>query len=143
MTGITTTVDKPDLRQGDQSMTNDVEHAFQDVSMGAVNHAYELIAQLDPEYAKHLKGLFVDATFARQGALPRKTKELIMVGITCALHRPRGVRLHAERALKLGATPQEVLEAVEVAAIPGGMPGLWLGTETLHDILQAQGRDFE
>ena len=124
-------------------MADDVQHAFKEVSMGAVNRAYELIAQLDPEYAKHLKGLFVDATFARQGALPRKTKELIMVGITCALHRPRGVRLHAERALQLGATPREVLEAVEVSAIPGGMPGLWLGTETLHDILQDQGRDFE
>lgn len=124
-------------------MTDDIESAFKDVSMGAVNHAYELIAQLDPEYAKHLKGLFVDATFARQGALPRKTKELIMVGITCALNRPRGVRLHAERALTLGATPREVLEAVEVAAIPGGMPGLWLGTETLHNILQEQDRAFE
>jgi alkylhydroperoxidase/carboxymuconolactone decarboxylase family protein YurZ len=123
-------------------MASDTEKAFREVSMGAVNTAYETIARLDPEYAKHLKGLFVDATFARQGALPRKTKELIMVGITCALHRARGVRLHTERALKLGATPREVLEAVEVAAIPGGMPGLWLGTETLHEILEEQGIEF-
>jgi alkylhydroperoxidase/carboxymuconolactone decarboxylase family protein YurZ len=113
--------------------------AFKEVSLGAENRAYELISRLDPEYAQHLKGLFVDATFAREGALPRKTKELIMVGITCALHRARGVQLHAERALKLGATPQEVLEAIEVAAIPGGMPGLWLGVETLEAITQAQG----
>lgn len=111
--------------------------------MGAVNHAYELIARLDPEYAKHLKGLFVDGTFAREGALERKTKELIMVGITCALNRPRGVRLHIERALKLGATPREVLEAVEVAAIPGGMPGLWMGSETLQEVLEKLGMAFE
>lgn len=124
-------------------MASDTESAFRDVSMGAVNTAYEMITQLDPEYAKHLKGLFVDATFARQGALPRRTKELIMVGITCALNRARGVRLHMERALKLGATPREVLEAVEVAAIPGGMPGLWLGTETLHAILEEQGLEME
>jgi 4-carboxymuconolactone decarboxylase len=123
-------------------MARDIEQAFRDVSLGSTNKAYEVVARLDPEYAEHLKGLYVDATFARQGALPRKTKELIMVGITCALHRPRGVRLHTERALKLGATPREVLEAVEVAAIPGGMPGLWLGAETLQAILEEQGLEF-
>lgn len=123
-------------------MASEISNAFKDVSMGAVNKAYEIVTNLDPEYAQHLKGLFVDATFAREGALPRKTKELIMVGITCALNRPRGVRLHAERALKLGATPREVLEAVEVAAIPGGMPGLWLGAETLQAILEDQGLEF-
>jgi alkylhydroperoxidase/carboxymuconolactone decarboxylase family protein YurZ len=66
-----------------------------------------------------------------------------MIGITCALNRPRGVRLHTERALNLGATPREVLEAMEVAAIPGGMPGLWLGVETLQDVLKAKGQEFK
>ena len=124
-------------------MAGSTEKAFKEVSMGATNKAYEIIATLDPEYAKHLKGLFVDGTFAREGALARKTKELIMVGITCALNRPRGVRLHTERALKVGATPREVLEAVEVAAIPGGMPGLWLGAETLDTVLKEQGLEFK
>jgi alkylhydroperoxidase/carboxymuconolactone decarboxylase family protein YurZ len=54
------------------------------------------------------------------------------------MRAPRGVRIHSERALSLGATAQEVLEAMEVAAIPGGMPGLWLGVETLQELLQAR-----
>ena len=124
-------------------MADDARKAFEEVSLGAVNRAYDIIADLDPEYARHLTGLFVDGTFGREGALDRKTKELIMVGITCALDRPRGVRLHSERALKLGATPRQVLEAVEVAAIPGGMPGLWLGAETLEAILREKGIAFE
>ncbi len=124
-------------------MADDAKRALQDVSLGATNKAYDKIAELDPEYAKHLAGLFVDGTFGREGALPRKTKELIMVGITCALHRPRGVRLHSERALKLGASPREVLEAMEVAAIPGGMPGLWLGVETLDTIMSEQDIEFK
>ena len=66
-----------------------------------------------------------------------------MVGICCALLRPRGVSLHSERALTLGATPREVMEAMEVAAIPGGMPGLWLGVETLQEILKAKGIEFK
>jgi alkylhydroperoxidase/carboxymuconolactone decarboxylase family protein YurZ len=119
-------------------MNQDAKAAFEKTSLGAKNSAYEVIAELDPEYFEKLKGLYVDGTFGRDGALPRKTKELIMVGITCALRAQRGVRIHSERALSLGATPQEVLEAMEVAAIPGGMPGLWLGVETLQELLEAQ-----
>jgi 4-carboxymuconolactone decarboxylase len=125
------------------AMSENAKKAFEETSLGAQNRAYELIAELDPEYFEKLKGIYVDGTFGREGALPRKTKELIMVGITCALSRPRGVRLHSERALALGASPREVLEAVEVAAIPGGMPGLWLGVETLHQVLKEKGIEFK
>jgi alkylhydroperoxidase/carboxymuconolactone decarboxylase family protein YurZ len=125
------------------AMSENAKKAFEETSLGAHNRAYELIAELDPEYFEKLKGIYVDGTFGREGALPRKTKELIMVGITCALSRPRGVRLHSERALALGASPREVLEAVEVAAIPGGMPGLWLGVETLHQVLKEKGIEFK
>ena len=124
-------------------MAQDAKDAFEKTSLVAQNKAYDLIAQMDPEYFDKLKGLYVDGTFGREGALPRKTKELIMVGICCALNRPRGVKLHSERALTLGAAPREVLEAVEVAAIPGGMPGLWLGVETLNEILKAKGIEFK
>jgi len=120
-------------------MSRDAKDAFERASLGAQNKAYDIVAEMDPEYFEKLKGLYVDGTFGREGALPRKTKELIMVGITCALSRPRGVRLHIERALALGASPREILEAIEVAAIPGGMPGLWLGVETLHETLKAKG----
>ena len=124
-------------------MSENAKQAFEKTSLGAQNRAYDIIAELDPEYFEKLKGLYVDGTFGREGALPRKTKELIMIGITCALSRPRGVRLHCERALALGATPREVLETVEVAAIPGGMPGLWLGVETLQEILKEKGIEFK
>ena len=124
-------------------MQQDAQEAFEKASLGTENKAYNVIAKLDPEYFEKLKGIYVDATFGREGALPRKTKELIMVGITCALRAARGVRIHSERALTLGATPREVLEAMEVAAIPGGMPGLWLGVETLQDILKTKGQEFK
>ena len=124
-------------------MSQNPKEAFEKTSLGAQNTAYDVIAKLDPEYLEKLKGLYVDGTFERKGALPRVTKELIMVGITCALRVQRGIRIHSERALKLGARPQEVLEAMEVAAIPGGMPGLWLGVEALQEILDAQEKDFK
>jgi alkylhydroperoxidase/carboxymuconolactone decarboxylase family protein YurZ len=66
-----------------------------------------------------------------------------MVGICCALLRPRGIRLHSERALAVGATPKEIIEAMETAAIPGGMPGLWAGVEALQEILETKGIEFK
>jgi alkylhydroperoxidase/carboxymuconolactone decarboxylase family protein YurZ len=122
---------------------DEAKEAFKKVALGAENSAYDAIAQLDPEYFEKLKGLYVDGTFGREGALPRKIKELVMIGITCALNRPRGVRIHCERALTLGATPREMLEVMEVAAIPGGMPGLWLGVETLQDVLKSRRQEFK
>src|ERR687891_397560 len=124
-------------------MSDESKDAFKKTSLGAENSAYEIIAKLDPDYFEKLKGIYVDGTFGREGALPRKTKELIMVGITCALNRPRGVKLHSERALTVGASPRELLEAMEIAAIPGGMPGLWLGVETLDEILKSRGQEFK
>ena len=117
-------------------MTHDAKQAFERTSLGAENRAYGILASLDPEYCERLRNLYVEGTFERVGELPRKTKELIMVGITCALRVERGIRIHARRAMALGATPREVLEAMEVSAIPGGMPGLWLGVETLQEILE-------
>lgn len=122
-------------------MSEDAKKAFDKTALGAENSAYEIVAKLDPEYFEKLKGLYVDGTFGREGALTRKTKELIMVGITCALRVQRGIRIHSERALTLGATPQGVMEAMEVAAIPGGMPGLWMGVETLRTILESRDRN--
>lgn len=55
----------------------------------------------------------------RDGALPRKTKELICI---CAdalqLYEP-GVRIHVRNALKLGVTEEEIIEALETAIMPG------------------------
>lgn len=123
-------------------MREESRQAMERASLGVPNDAYQSIAELDPEYFKYVSGIYVDATFGRDGALPRKTKELIMVAITCAMLRMRGIRVHIGRALKTGATPREILEAMEVAAIPGGMPGLWEGVETLRDILKDQGEEF-
>ena len=124
-------------------MSANTQEDFKAIALGAENKAVEAIIKLDPEYSKYLKGIYVDATFGRDGALPRKTKELIMVGITCAINRPRGVKLHSQRALQLGATPKEILETMEVAAIPAGMPSLWLGVETLQEILKERGQEFK
>ena len=59
------------------------------------------------------------ATYA-DGALPRKTKELIAVGISVIRDCESCMQWHIEQAAKAGASRQEILEAVEVGIEMGG-----------------------
>ena len=55
-----------------------------------------------------------DATFC-DGALPKKTKELIAIAIGAVTNCESCMQWHIEQAYKDGATIQEVMEALEVA----------------------------
>ena len=56
------------------------------------------------------------------GALPKKTKELIAVGISLTSDCESRMQWHIEQAAAAGATMREVLEAVEVGIEMGGGP---------------------
>jgi AhpD family alkylhydroperoxidase len=56
------------------------------------------------------------------GALSKKTKELIAVGISVVIDCESCMQWHIEQAAKAGATEREVLEAVEVGIEMGGGP---------------------
>jgi AhpD family alkylhydroperoxidase len=56
------------------------------------------------------------------GALPKKQKELIAVGISVAKNCESCMQWHIEQAARCGASFKEVLEAVEVAIEMGGGP---------------------
>jgi AhpD family alkylhydroperoxidase len=71
-------------------------------------------AQLAPEISAAFKA-FSARVFA-DGALPVKTKQLIAVAVAHVTQCPYCIRGHTELALKQGATQQEVMEAIWVAA---------------------------
>jgi len=70
--------------------------------------------ELAPGIAATFKA-FGECVFA-DGAIPSKTKELIAVAVAHVTQCPYCIRGHTERALKRGATPEEVMEAIWVAA---------------------------
>jgi AhpD family alkylhydroperoxidase len=67
-------------------------------------------------------------------ALAAKTRELIAMAILAFRGRENTVYLHAKRALKLGATKQELLEAIETTIIPGGAVTFQVGLSALMRI---------
>ena len=70
--------------------------------------------QLTPAATEAFKA-FSKAVFA-DGSLPAKTKELIAVAVAHVTQCPHCIRGHTAGALRKGATEQEIMEAIWVAA---------------------------
>jgi AhpD family alkylhydroperoxidase len=79
----------------------------------------QLTALKSPVYQAFLE--MEKAAFS-DGALPKKTKELIAVGISVVIDCESCMQWHIEQAAQAGASMQEVLEAVEVGMEMGGGP---------------------
>lgn len=58
---------------------------------------------------------FSDAVFA-DGALPKKTKQLIAVAVAHVTQCPYCIQGHTRAARRAGATAEEIMEAIWVAA---------------------------
>src|SRR3954452_4653057 len=69
---------------------------------------------LAPKPAEAFKA-FSQSVFA-EGALPAKTKQLIAVAVAHVTQCPYCIRGHTDGALKHGATAEEIMEAIWVAA---------------------------
>jgi len=70
----------------------------------------------------------------QDGRLPAKEKELIAVGISVGLRCVPCIYAHTRSALKLGATPEEIMEAASVAILMAGGPGMAHVVEVLKAI---------
>jgi AhpD family alkylhydroperoxidase len=77
---------------------------------------------LDRDSAVYRAFLELERAAFADGALPKKAKELIAVGISVVINCESCMQWHIEQAASAGATEQEVLEAVEVAVEMGGGP---------------------
>jgi AhpD family alkylhydroperoxidase len=70
--------------------------------------------ELAPDIHEAFEG-FSKAVFA-DGALPEKTKQLIAVAVAHVTQCPYCIDGHTKLAVRKGATPEEVMESIWVAA---------------------------
>src|SRR5690606_27710237 len=55
-------------------------------------------------------------TVFQEGSLPEKTKQLIAVAVAHVTQCPYCIRSHTRQALKIGASQEELMEAIWIAA---------------------------
>lgn len=73
------------------------------------------------------------AAFA-EGALSRKTKELIAFAVAHAIQCPYCIDVHSKEASSAGATREEMAEAIHVAAVIRGGASLVHGVQALQSL---------
>ena len=93
------------------------------------------------ELAEELPGPFSGFAQLRQqavaaGALSKKVKELIALGIAISARGDDCIAWHVHDALRAGATRQEVIDAIGVALLMGGGPAAIYGCEALEALEQ-------
>jgi AhpD family alkylhydroperoxidase len=106
-----------------------MEHGFTEAA-DAVLAGIELIRQGAPEAMKAFGGVAVAATATR--TMDTKTKELMALAVSIAVHCEGCVAYHARAAFKHGATRQELAETVALAVYMGGGPAAVFGGDAMR-----------
>ncbi len=70
-------------------------------------------------------------TALNQGALDTKTKELIAIGISVAVHCDDCIAFHVKAAVDRGATREEILETLGMAIYMGAGPAAMYASHAL------------
>jgi len=68
---------------------------------------------------------------SKEGALDKKTKELIALALGIAAHCDGCIGFHTQTLVKLGTSREELLEMLSMAIYMGGGPSLMYAAEAL------------
>ena len=81
---------------------------------------HRIMAAAEPEWTQKYAA-FIEATYTGPRLLDRKTKELLQIVVEAALRADVDqIRAHVRVGLRAGATPREILEALEAVVMPMG-----------------------
>ncbi len=96
-------------------------------------HLSATIGALHKDKPDVMRGFSSVASAAmRDGALDRKTKELMALAIGVAGHCKGCIGFHMQSLVKLGATQAEIEDALGVAIYMGGGPSLMYAAEAMQ-----------
>ena len=102
---------------------------------------YETWRKFDRALARELSMFFVGKLYSRE-VLSQKQRELCAVASLTVLYRPRELAAHIHAALNVGATRQEVAEAIFQQVTYGGMPVVVEALEVYAAVLRERGEPF-
>ena len=68
----------------------------------------------------------------KDGHLSEKTKEFIALGISIAVRCESCIGLHVEHLVRLGATKEELVEALSMSSYMGGGPSITYSAKALE-----------
>ena len=91
----------------------------------SVDSVMQMMLELSKKQPKTMRYFkqFMDSVLS-EGVLDIKTKELVTLGTAITARCKYCIAIHVEKALKAGATREEILETATVAILMGGGPAM-------------------
>ena len=106
---------------------------------GYVLDYHKVMVNQDVTFMKAVDGL-VQAAYLEPRSLDRKTKELIFIVSLTVLRAERPhITSHIRAALTAGATPEEILEAIEIACPEAGVVAFQWGLDAWREVVEPRG----
>lgn len=91
-------------------------------SVDSVMQMMSELSKQQPQTMRYFKAFMGEVL--KEGILDTKTKELVAVGTAITARCKYCIAIHVEKALKAGATKEEVMETAAVAILMGGGPAM-------------------
>lgn len=95
-----------------------------------------VLSTIDPGLAGTL-GQTIAGVVARDSAIPQKYKQLILMCCAATVRYGSSVRVHGIEAMFQGASDREIVEALALASMTGGLTVMIEAIEALGDQLTA------
>lgn len=106
-----------------------MSHKYNDLTSGISTQ----LAKLRKEMPDVMAGFSSMASaVTKEGALDKKTKELIAMALAVANHCPGCIGFHSQTLVKLKTSREELIETLGMAVYMGGGPSLMYAAEALE-----------
>lgn len=119
---------------GDRAERAEALIARMKAARGYMYPEWELAARQDPEFVEAYNRLY-EIGLGEGRHVSAKVREFIAIALLAFRGVDRaGLVAHMERAMRLGATREELLEVLEACVIPGGAPTFHRGLSALLEV---------
>jgi alkylhydroperoxidase/carboxymuconolactone decarboxylase family protein YurZ len=101
---------------------------------GYIYPEWEFAARQDPEFVETYNRMY-EQGLGDGKHVPAKVREFVAIALLAFRGSERsGLVAHMERAIRLGATREEIFEILETCLVPGGAPTFHRGLSALMEV---------
>jgi alkylhydroperoxidase/carboxymuconolactone decarboxylase family protein YurZ len=130
----TTSFRGDDMNDDDRATQAEELIARMKAARGYIYPEWELAARTDPDFTEAYNRIY-ELALGEGRHVSAKVREFVAIALLAFQGADReGLVAHMRRAIRLGATKEELFEVLEATLIPGGAPTFHRGLSALLDV---------
>ena len=117
-----------------RSARSDALIARMTAARGYIYPEWEFAARQDPDFVEAYNHIY-ELSLGEGRHVSAKVREFVAIALLCFRGAEKsGLVAHMKRAMRLGATREELFEVLETCLVPGGAPTFHRGLTALREI---------